>query len=75
MNLNKYSGELGQSDPQKAQIYVAITSQDIYMIFSVKVAYIMEIVKITKVMAEKLGQTTPKFSPEIGLKLPYIYST
>ena len=41
-----------------------------------KVAYDMDIKKIakpTKFIGQILGQKTPKFSPEIGSKLRYIY--
>ena len=47
------------------------------MIFTLKEAYNIEIVKkkLPKFMVVMLGQTTPKFSPEIGSKLPHIYIT
>ena len=53
INLSNIFGGFGQSDPlQKVKPYVTLTSQDISMIFTVKVAFDMEIVKLTTIYGE-----------------------
>ena len=65
MNLSNIFEGLTQSDSlQKVKAYVTFTSNDIFMIFTVKV-------EIVNLMVKILSQTKHKFSPEIGSKRYY----